>query len=323
MRGVEGTRFGARALWAVAVMIVCGGTTVGCADRACFELKETEAVCPSRTDAATQFGGCTNIQSVDSDGTLEDGACCYDVTHTLRGLACEPSLPGNGGAPTTHSHSHSHAVVEVSHSSHVSVSTFVGSGGHGGFGGFGGGGAGAGGNGGQGGVNCSDLACGFAPNEPLFGCLACARDTTCEQANTACNQSADCAGYESCIAQCDVGKPACRDGCASQFPEGASLFAVFIACELCGPCATACASNPVTALNSSACDAAGGGGARRHGRRRDGRDRNGRQRHRRRHPRPWRRQRDRRLGRQRRRARRRRYRRSLTIQGSPRLRVSY
>jgi hypothetical protein len=258
MLGLEGARLGARALSAVAVVIVCGSTTIGCADRACFELAESAAVCPSRSDAATQFGGCTNIQSVDSDGTLEDGACCYDVTHTVRGLACEPSLPGNGGAPTTHSHSHSRSVVEVSTHTHTSVATFVGSGGHGGFGG---GGGGVGGNGGQGGASCSELECGFAPNEPLFGCLACARDTTCGQANAACNQSADCVDYESCVAQCDVSSAPCRDACASQFPEGASVFAVFIGCELCGPCATACASNPVTALDSTACDAAGGGGA--------------------------------------------------------------
>lgn len=56
----------------------------GCSEGACFEWTEAEGACPSQEEALTFFEepSChfSEIKTVDSDGTFDEGACCYAVT---------------------------------------------------------------------------------------------------------------------------------------------------------------------------------------------------------------------------------------------------
>ena len=56
----------------------------GCDKTACFEWSEAEGACPAQDEALQFFEepSChySEIQSVDSEGEFDDGACCYTVT---------------------------------------------------------------------------------------------------------------------------------------------------------------------------------------------------------------------------------------------------
>lgn len=74
---------------------------------ACLEWPAEKGACPSRAEALVRFGGksCVGeIESVDSDGEVSDGVCCYDVTKRGAGeLGCGASggaSPAGGSAST-------------------------------------------------------------------------------------------------------------------------------------------------------------------------------------------------------------------------------
>lgn len=56
----------------------------GCSKTACFEWSKLEGACPAQNDALEFFEepSChySEIKSVDSEGTFDDDACCYEVT---------------------------------------------------------------------------------------------------------------------------------------------------------------------------------------------------------------------------------------------------
>lgn len=60
--------------------------TTGCSDRVCFQWSVDEGACPPREEADNYVDPTCEepIESFDSEGELEDGACCYDVT-TING----------------------------------------------------------------------------------------------------------------------------------------------------------------------------------------------------------------------------------------------
>jgi hypothetical protein len=60
--------------------LVFAAASAGCGQRACIEWSTQEGVCPSPTEAPTHIGTCTNIVSVDGEGTHEGNLCCYPVT---------------------------------------------------------------------------------------------------------------------------------------------------------------------------------------------------------------------------------------------------
>lgn len=126
----------------------------GCTEVACFEWTEAEGVCPSQAEAGVfftePFCGYSEIETVESDGEFDDGACCYEVTKRDEDefFGC-----GVGAGPSTSS----------------GVGGSVGVGGSGGVstGGGVGGVGGAGGTGGEGGsstcIRCSEAISGGDP----------------------------------------------------------------------------------------------------------------------------------------------------------------
>ncbi|NUQ75849.1 MAG: hypothetical protein HUU21_20085, partial [Polyangiaceae bacterium] len=56
----------------------------GCSEVACFEWTEAEGQCPAQEEAGAffvePFCGFSEIETVDSEGEFDDGACCYAVT---------------------------------------------------------------------------------------------------------------------------------------------------------------------------------------------------------------------------------------------------
>jgi hypothetical protein len=70
----------ALALAALCVPLV----SAGCGKTACFEWTAAEGTCPSQDEALIffeePFCGTNAFESIDSDGSFEDNACCYDVT---------------------------------------------------------------------------------------------------------------------------------------------------------------------------------------------------------------------------------------------------
>jgi hypothetical protein len=54
---------------------------IGCSDTVCFQWGADEGACPPREEAKNYVADdCTEpILSWESDGELEDGACCYEV----------------------------------------------------------------------------------------------------------------------------------------------------------------------------------------------------------------------------------------------------
>lgn len=68
--------------------LVAGALGAGCAEKACFQWSAVEGACPTREEALpfmteSQFcGGGQEITSVESEGELVDGACCYEVTRS-------------------------------------------------------------------------------------------------------------------------------------------------------------------------------------------------------------------------------------------------
>lgn len=75
--------FSARSVWLTVIAAALFGA--GCADQACFEWTENEGACPSQAEALVFFQDpvCpefSDIQSVDSAGDYDEGACCYSVT---------------------------------------------------------------------------------------------------------------------------------------------------------------------------------------------------------------------------------------------------
>ena len=67
----------------VGVLLTLALTAVstGCGQRVCIEWSAEEGVCPSRAEVQSQhIGACTNIASVDGEGTHEGDLCCYPVT---------------------------------------------------------------------------------------------------------------------------------------------------------------------------------------------------------------------------------------------------
>jgi uncharacterized membrane protein YgcG len=77
------TSWAARAglLVTLALSLAMATAVAGCGQRACIEWSEQEGVCPSREATLTEhIGSCTNITSVDDDGTREGNLCCYAVS---------------------------------------------------------------------------------------------------------------------------------------------------------------------------------------------------------------------------------------------------
>ena len=78
-------RLRAAALLALAALALA---SAGCSKIGCFEYtqQEYDAVggCPSQAEAAGYFGdqncGYSEVESVDSEGTYEDGYCCYAIS---------------------------------------------------------------------------------------------------------------------------------------------------------------------------------------------------------------------------------------------------
>ncbi|HVY45965.1 MAG TPA: hypothetical protein VHB21_08805 [Minicystis sp.] len=246
----------------LAVVVLAGAT--GCADRACFTWENATSVCPDPVAARMFFGeDCTDIQTIDSRGSFEDGKfCCYDVTRSTRGLPGTENgnCPRGSGGGTPRSTSGTGGFGGSSVSSHGSVVTSVGPGGGtsastmpSGAGGSGGSTTGMGGA-----PPCQELPCGFTQGQPLTGCLACAQMSSCEPQSAACDQDVSCTDFEACISSCSISDEPCLSACANQSPEGASVFSQYIDCEVCLACPNACATNPVATLAS--CSGAGGAG---------------------------------------------------------------
>jgi hypothetical protein len=76
--------------------LVFAAASAGCGQRACIEWSSQEGVCPSRAETPAHIGTCTNIVSVDGEGTREGNLCCYPVTK-------QGPLPNCAVDPTTSS----------------------------------------------------------------------------------------------------------------------------------------------------------------------------------------------------------------------------
>lgn len=76
----------------------------GCTSMACIEWSSSKGACPSREDALVRFGGkscVSDVVSVDSDGTADETACCYEVTKRGKndpGCSFDDNISPPGGA---------------------------------------------------------------------------------------------------------------------------------------------------------------------------------------------------------------------------------
>ena len=77
-------RLRAVALLALAALALATG---GCSKYGCFEYTQQEydefGGCPPQAEALQYFGNPNcggEVESVDSEGTYEDGYCCYDIS---------------------------------------------------------------------------------------------------------------------------------------------------------------------------------------------------------------------------------------------------
>jgi len=184
------------ALVARAVLSLCALAlplaSSGCTDVACFEWTEAEGTCPMQGEAGVffqdQFCGGSDIDTVDSDGEFDDGACCYAVTKRdvdeFDPIFCEGPSVG--------------VSVGVGPSAVSASSGGVGGFGGGGVGGSAGGAGGAGGEGGSGGAGGSSSCIGC--NEAISGgdpALLCSESIALYESYMMCL----CSG--ACSMQCD------------------------------------------------------------------------------------------------------------------------
>ncbi len=77
----------------VLLLFAGAGLVSGCSRKACFAWTAAEGACPSQIEASSFFGDCTDILSVDSEGTFSDDLCCYEVSKSSDEFACA-SPPG-------------------------------------------------------------------------------------------------------------------------------------------------------------------------------------------------------------------------------------
>lgn len=80
----------------VLLAALLAAASAGCGQRACIEWSQFEGTCPSAAVAPSLIGTCTNITSVDGEGTHEGELCCYPVTKVgpLPDCFTEPTTTG-------------------------------------------------------------------------------------------------------------------------------------------------------------------------------------------------------------------------------------
>ena len=67
----------------------------------------------------------------------------------------------------------------------------------------------------------------------------CATEQVCGEQVKACAATAECADFDTCLAQCGYDQ-ACKDQCHELFPQGAALWITAVDCVLCHACAKDC-----------------------------------------------------------------------------------
>ena len=68
--------------------------------------------------------------------------------------------------------------------------------------------------------------------------MTCAVNGVCSDEFSACDNSDACKTFAQCIGSCS--DQACYDGCASQTPDGASVFEAYVNCIFVDTCPNDC-----------------------------------------------------------------------------------
>jgi len=89
-------------------------------------------------------------------------------------------------------------------------------------------------------------------------CASNAGNSECSSQSNACGASQQCIQFYNCIAQC--GSQACVDGCAQQYPNGASIYGAFVDC-VCNVCSAECSAECGGSGGSSSSSSSGGNGS--------------------------------------------------------------
>jgi hypothetical protein len=187
---------------ALALALLCVPlVSAGCGKTACFEWTEAEGECPAQGEARAffeePFCGTSVIQTVDSEGTFDDNACCYDVTQDDDEYYYGCDTGGVSGVSAVGA-----SAVSVSSSSST-----------GGVGGASGSSSGQGGSGGMGGAGGS------------VGCIRCGEAISGGDPGMLCSNSI--ALYESYM-QC-----MCSGACAMSCTDACMMLPMSMACQDC------------------------------------------------------------------------------------------
>lgn len=74
---------------AVALFMMIGLLALGgCSERACFQWNEADGACPDRKKANELLNDAACSGSIEGEGELSDGACCYDVATPSAEMYC-------------------------------------------------------------------------------------------------------------------------------------------------------------------------------------------------------------------------------------------
>ena len=213
-------------------------TNAGCGQTSCLQWSEKERVsptqiCPASDEALKLFGTCTDIVSVDDQGSFANDLCCYTVTK-----AGQPASERGCGTIMTGSFMDTGPGFAVATSVGFAVSST----------GF---------------ATCEgEFACG----DTGTGCIGCALSGPCHGELDNCTSNPACTSFLNCLGACSKDDDACADACGKNEPEGLRLYTAMIECSVCMQCSQACSAmaekscSGVTSSSTSAPSSTTGGG---------------------------------------------------------------